>query len=98
MTPLETVLISAIVALTSGIVALWRVHEAEKKETARLIFALLQRHALMVGQLPPPTQSTIEAPQLPEAQKLAVKALNGEIEQYVKDYLESSPGRRVPKK
>lgn len=96
MTPLETLLVSAIVGLCGAIALLWRyivgLHataRAEATGSARLIFALLQRLALVRGERPPPTMSTPTNPINIEAKALALKELNGEIDRLLAEYLES---------
>lgn len=96
MTSLETLLVSAIVALVGGIVALWRFNNrlqdergSDQREAARLVFALLQRLSLERGGRPPRTHSTASAPDYHEARELARKELNGEIEVLLKQYLDS---------
>lgn len=87
----ETLLISAIAAMASGMVGLWRHSVSQQKDSARLIFALLQRLALERGERPPSTKSTPAHVDHVEARQLAMKELNGEIEKLVKQYLNSEP-------
>jgi hypothetical protein len=100
MTSLDSLLISAIIGVVSGIVALWR-HtvvlnrqwQEDQQENARLIFALLQRLAFERGDKPPPTVSTPQSPDHAEAKKLALKELNGELEALLRQYLSDIPPR-----
>lgn len=96
MTALDSLLIAAITALVGGIVGLWRYIIAQahsrlvdQQESARLIFALLQRLALERGEKPPLTKSSPHDLHPDEAKALAKKELNGEIESLVKAYLAS---------
>jgi hypothetical protein len=105
MNSLETLLISAIVALVGGIVGLWRMNNSlqnarqdDQKEASRLIFATLQRLALERGQRPPSTISTSTNPNFIEAKSLAMKELNGEIENLLQQYLDSQPPTKPGKK
>lgn len=98
MSPLESLLVTAITGLVGAVLALWRQNNrlrdaarAEQLESARLIFALLQRVALFRGELPPRTASTPSAPDLAEAKAIAVREMNGELDALLRDYLDSSP-------
>lgn len=98
MTSLEPLLVSAIVALVGGIVALWRHNSMiqnaryeDQRESSRLVFALLQRISIYRGETPPPTVSTPQNPNYEEAKKLAARELNGQIEAMLRAYLETEP-------
>lgn len=91
-----TLLLSAITILGGVIAFLYRDKaivqkecERDKRESAKLIFALLQKLALTRSEAPPPTISTLEKPQIEEAKKLALRELDADIEQQVKAYLSS---------
>lgn len=101
MTVTETMLLSAITALVGTVGILWRAlatarasADKDRREASRLIFALLGVRAVAVGERPPPTKSTPEEPRFTEAAQLATKALNGDIESLVYDYLSSDPPPR----
>lgn len=105
MSPLDTLLVSAIVGLVGGVVAMWRQSNAlhdqwqtDQRESARLIFGLLQRIAVFRDEKPPATLSTAERPQFVEAKALAVKELNGEIEQMLRQFLDSEPPTKPGRK
>lgn len=94
----DTVLLAAIGALAGAIGVLWRQllverrdRDAEKRTDARLIFALLGERAKTHGEPYPPTMSTPERPNSVEARSLAVRALNGDVETLLRDYLDGPP-------
>lgn len=98
MTVLDTLLLSAITALAGVIGVLWRallsarsVADQDRRTASRLIFALLGARAEHMGEKPPATVSTPEAPKFAEATKIAVEALNGDLEQMVRNYLATDP-------
>lgn len=106
MTPLDTLLLSAIGGLVAAVVALWRHNSVlaaarlrDQQEASRLVFALLQRIAFFRGERAPSTISTPENPNFVEAKTLAVRELNGEIDALLKSYLDSEPptkpGKRI---
>lgn len=97
-----TLLITAISVLAGAIAMLWRqllvernAADADRREASRLIFALLQQRASARGETAPPTVSTPAEPQFGEAKKLASRALNGDIEKLLTDFLASD---RPPKR
>lgn len=105
MSPLETLLLSAVGGLCAAIVALWRRNDAlaaarlaDQQEASRLVFALLQRIAYFRGERAPQTVSTPENPNFVEAKKLATRELNGEIETLLKSYLDSEPPTKPERK
>lgn len=93
--PLELV-VGLTLGLCGALGVVWRwgirlndeLHE-EKRESTRLIFGLLQRLAIARGELPPPTLSTPENPQAIEAKALALKEIDGELEDLLRAYLDS---------
>lgn len=98
MTVLDTLLLSAITALAGTIGVLWKallnarsVADQDRRMASRLIFALLGARAAYMGEKPPATVSTPEAPKFGEATKIAVETLNGDLEQMVKAYLATDP-------
>lgn len=95
---LDQALIAAVATLSGVIGLLWRLWMSERtkaqidqREATRLIFALLGERAMRRGEKPPPTASTVESPQFPEAAKLANEALSDDVETLLKAYLESDP-------
>lgn len=102
----DAILLSVIGALAGAIGVLWRQliverhdHDAQKRTDARLIFALLAERAKTHGEPFPPTMSTPEKPNSVEARSLAVRALNGDVESLLRDYLDGPPTKneRRPK-
>lgn len=88
---LEPYLLSAIGALASAIAVVWRQLQTERRENAKIIFALLGKVADARNELPPPTVSTVERPVIEEAKKLAMRALGADWEPQVRAYLKSDP-------
>lgn len=85
-----TLLMGAVGTLGGVIGVLWRtlvVERTRNEEATRLIFALLGERANRQRESPPPTSSTPEKLEYTEAVDLATKAINGDIEQLVRDYL-----------
>lgn len=95
MTSLDHILLSAIAMLSSGLVGLWRYYTTRERDSAKLIFALLQRLAFERGVHPPSTKSTPTNVDAVEARALAMKELNGEIEALVKAFLNSDPPKKA---
>jgi hypothetical protein len=109
MTPLDTLLIGAIVSLCGVVGLLFRLYAAEKDgrrkdvaEAAQLIFALMSRVKAFKREPPPktasdwddePTTGIIKA-RFKEASALANDELNGEVERLVKDFLNGTPSSR----
>lgn len=94
----ETLLLGAIASLAGVVAVLWRQllaerhkGDAERHHSSRLIFALLAELARARRTPLPTTQSTPEKPQYIEATALAEKALNGDIDDLLRDYLEGPP-------
>lgn len=89
-------LLGAIGGLAGAIGVLWRQllserasHERDKREAARLIFALLGERSRRLSMRPPPTESTPETPKLAEAAQLASDALADDLDGLLRAYLES---------
>ncbi len=98
MTVLDTMLLSAITALAGVVGVLWRAlasarstADVDRRTASRLIFALLGARAAHLGEKPPATVSTPEAPKFVEATKIATETLNGDLEQMVREYLATDP-------
>lgn len=104
--PIVAALLSAVAALASAVVALWRkndqLHERnriDKTRASQLIFALLQRIRDTRGESAPPTLSQWEEEpttqvtelQFKEAATHAQSELNGNWEELVKRYLSNTP-------
>lgn len=91
-------LVGAIVGLVGAIGVLWRqllierrAKDEEKARDARLVFALLGERARSRSERPPPTVSTPERPDMLEARALAIQALNGDLDDRLRDYLDGPP-------
>jgi hypothetical protein len=104
--PMTAALLSAVGALATAVIALWRrieaLHSARRADQAKasqLIFALLQQRRDDRGEAPPPTLSdwddepttAVTEGRFLEATVHAKTELNGDVEQLVKKYLSSTP-------
>lgn len=94
MSTLDSLLVSAIVALAGVIGILWRALAAanaqatkDRREASRVIFGLLGARAAQRCEPPPLTTSTPDRLEFREATALAVETLNGDLERMVREYL-----------
>jgi len=109
--PITMALLSAIGALATACVSLWRrtewLHAARRDDQMRaskLIFALLQTRREARGEPPPPTlaewddepTTAITQRTFDEAQVHAKVELNGDTEKLVKRYLSNTPSEPAP--
>ena len=100
----DSILLGAITALAGVVATLWRQllkeraqRDYEKRQEARLMFAMLGALARARGEAPPPTESTPEKPNPLEARTLAVRALNGDVLRLLDEYLSDSiPPKEKP--
>lgn len=98
----DSLLLGAIAALASVVGVLWHQllreraeRDVERRESSRLIFALLGERARITRRAPPATASTPEKPQYIEARALAEQALNGDIDERMREFLDPpSKGKR----
>lgn len=94
----ETMLLGAVTALSGAVGVLWRAlvlarreADRDRREASRLIFALLGLRNGKTGEKIPPTASTPDRPLFGEAQQHAIRALNGDTERLLREYLSVPP-------